>query len=102
MISRSGHLACRVIDGIVRRLLILNLGSNLVLVLVLVLGFRLYSTQEHTRHEIKQDAMRRKITGCMTDALWKQNRCTMEAQKVYIGSTVLQHNNMHQAKCFKT
>ena len=54
MISGSGHLACRVVDGIVRGLLVLNLGSNLVL--VLVLGFRLYSTQEHTRHEIKQDA----------------------------------------------
>ena len=45
MISGSGHLACRVVDGIVRRLLVLNLGSNLVL--VLGLGFRLYSTQEH-------------------------------------------------------
>ena len=56
MISGSGHLACRVVDGIVRRLLVLNLGSNLVL--VLGLGFRLYSTQEHTRHEIKQGAMR--------------------------------------------
>ena len=45
MISGSGHLACRVVDGIVRRLLVLNLGSNLVL--GLGLGFRLYSTQEH-------------------------------------------------------
>ena len=57
MISGSGHLACRVVDGILRRLLVLNLGSNLVL--VLGLGFHLYSTQEHTRHEIKQDAMRK-------------------------------------------
>ena len=57
MISVSGHLAYRVVDGIVRRLLVLNLGSNLVL--VLGLGFRLYSTQEHTRHGIKHDAMRK-------------------------------------------
>ena len=57
MISGSGHLACRVVDGIVRGLLVINLGSNLVL--VLGLGFRLYSTQEHTRHEIKPDAMRK-------------------------------------------
>jgi len=57
MISGSGRLACRVVYGIVRGLLVLNLGGNLVL--VLGLGFRLYSTQEHTRHEIKQDATRK-------------------------------------------
>ena len=57
MISGSGHLACRVVDGIVRRLLVLNLCSNLVL--VLGLGFWLYSTQEHTRHKTKQGAMRK-------------------------------------------
>ena len=55
MISGSGHLACRVVDGIVRRLLVLNLGSNLVL--VLVLSFRLYSTQTHKARN-QQDAMR--------------------------------------------
>ena len=55
MISGSGHLAYRVVDGIVRRLLVLNLGSNLVL--VLVLSFRLYSTQTHKERN-QQDAMR--------------------------------------------
>ena len=63
MISGSGHLACRVVDGIVRRLLVLNLSCHLVL--VLGIGFRLYSTQEHTRHEIKQGAMRKLQDACM-------------------------------------
>ena len=53
MISGSSHLVCRVVDGIVRRLLVLNLGRNLAL----GLGFRLYSTQEHNMAQINQVAM---------------------------------------------
>ena len=80
MISGSGPLVCRVVDGIVRRLLVLNLGSNLVL--VLGLHSRLYSTQEHTKHEIKQGAMRKLHDACMmhlgstADALRMHNLTT--------------------------
>ena len=76
MISGSGHLACRVIYGIVRRLLVLNLGSNLVL--VLGLGFRLYSTQEHTRHKIKQGAMSKLQDACMMHL-----GCTADALRMH-------------------
>ena len=76
MISGSGHLAFRVVDGIVRRLLVLNLGSNLVL--VLGLGFRLYSTQEHTRHEIKQGAMHN-----LYDARMMHLGCTAYALRMH-------------------
>ena len=80
MISGSGHLACRVVDGIVRRLLVLNLGSNLVL--VLGLGFRLYSTQEHTRHEIKQGAMHK-----LQDACVMHLGCTADALRMHYLTT---------------
>ena len=67
MLSGSGHLACRVVDAIVSGLLVLNLGSNLVL--VLGLGFRLYSKQ-NTRGT-KSTRCNAQTTGCMADALRK-------------------------------
>ena len=80
MISGSSHLACPIVDGIVRGLLVLNLGSNLVL--VLVLGLRLYSTQ---------NTQGTKSTRCNAQNYRMHDWCTKEALQMHLGSTESQH-----------
>ena len=59
----------------------LNLGSNLVLVLVLGLssGSKQYN---HTRHESTRCNAHTKYVGCMNDALWE----------------LMEHDNMRSSK----
>ena len=86
MISGSGHLACRVVDGNIRWLLVLNLGSNLVL----GLGFRLYSTQDTTWHDIKQGAMHNQHDGSMLHFIARE-----EAHKKQHKTTSLNEAGIH-------
>ena len=87
MLSGFGHLAWRVVDGIVRGVLVLNLGSNPVLVLVLNLSFRLYSNTRTQGNESNKMQCAEKLLdawlmhyGSKTDALWKHRKSTSEAQ----------------------